>query len=321
MRSRIGLIFQIIIVFLIVGTSSSKAQNDLRYSGPIIDMHLHAKSQISAKNRLCFPQPCTGEATIATHVEELKPMTLAAMKRNNIVLGLISGEELDNVLSWTKDNQDIFFTGIMVNRPSDIKVSTAYELLQSKRAQFLGEVGPAYYGIPIDDTSLDPFFAMAHELDVPVLVHMLGIGGDAYYNPKLGNPINLVPILLKYPGLRIFLENAGWPYLEEATTLMYQYPNVYADVSTILHLLPNQVALKYVKDLIDNGLGKRIMFGSDDMIWPEVIDENVELIQSAKFLSPTQKGDIFYNNAARFLRLSDEQITKHHKMSKATNKR
>ena len=55
------------------------------------------------------------------------------------------------------------------------------------------------------------------------------------------------------------------------------------------------------------------MFGSDQMVWPEVIGENIEMIEAAEFLSEEQKRDILYNNAARFLRLSDEQIAAHHR--------
>jgi predicted TIM-barrel fold metal-dependent hydrolase len=77
-------------------------------------------------------------------------------------------------------------------------------------------------------------------------------------------------------------------------------------------LTPRPVAYRYLKSLIDNGLGKRLMFGSDQMIWPEVIGENIEAIETADFLTEEQKRDILYNNAARFLRLSDEQITAHH---------
>jgi predicted TIM-barrel fold metal-dependent hydrolase len=47
------------------------------------------------------------------------------------------------------------------------------------------------------------------------------------------------------------------------------------------------------------------MFGSDVVGWPEVIDVGIAAIESAEFLSPEQKRDIFYNDAARFLRLAD----------------
>ena len=54
------------------------------------------------------------------------------------------------------------------------------------------------------------------------------------------------------------------------------------------------------------------MYGSDQMIWPEVIGETIEAIEDADFLTEEQKRDILYHNAARFLRLTDEQIATHH---------
>lgn len=48
------------------------------------------------------------------------------------------------------------------------------------------------------------------------------------------------------------------------------------------------------------------MFGSDNMYWPESIRLAVESIESADFLTPEQKLDIFYDNAVKFLRLDKE---------------
>jgi hypothetical protein len=154
--------------------------------------------------------------------------------------------------------------------------------------------------------------ALAHELDIPVHVHVAGFGGGTDFPIDLGNPLRIAKVMRKYPGLRIYIENASWPFLEEVTALMYQYPSVYADLSTLLHITPRPVAYRYIKALVDNGLGKRLMFGSDQMIWPEVIGENIEMIEAADFLTEEQKRDILYNNAARFLRLPDEQIAAHH---------
>ena len=154
--------------------------------------------------------------------------------------------------------------------------------------------------------------ALAHELDIPVQLHLTGIGGGSDFPIDLGNPLRIAKVMRKYPGLRISIENASWPFLEEITSLMYQYPSVFADISSILHLLPRPVAYHYLKGLIDNVLGKRVMYGSDQMIWPEVIGETIEAIETADFLTEEQKRDILYNNAARFLRLSKEQIAAHH---------
>ena len=53
------------------------------------------------------------------------------------------------------------------------------------------------------------------------------------------------------------------------------------------------------------------MFGSDQMVWPETIDVAVESVNSADFLKLEQKEDIFYDNAAIFLGLTEEEIKKH----------
>jgi predicted TIM-barrel fold metal-dependent hydrolase len=68
-------------------------------------------------------------------------------------------------------------------------------------------------------------------------------------------------------------------------------------------VLPRPAFYRYLEALVDAGLGKRLMFGSDQMRWPEAIGWAVEAIQEAPFLSEEQKRDIFYNNAVRFLGL------------------
>lgn len=50
---------------------------------------------------------------------------------------------------------------------------------------------------------------------------------------------------------------------------------------------------------------KRLMFGSDPMRWSGSIGWAVEAIQEAPLLSNKQKLDMFYNNAARFLRIDN----------------
>jgi hypothetical protein len=63
---------------------------------------------------------------------------------------------------------------------------------------------------------------------------------------------------------------------------------------------------------IEQDCGKQIMFGSDQMTWPDGIGIAIEWIEQANFLTAEQKRDILYNNASRFLRLSPEQIARHH---------
>lgn len=72
---------------------------------------------------------------------------------------------------------------------------------------------------------------------------------------------------------------------------------------------------------MDGGYGERVMFGSDQMVWVGVIEPALKSIEQAPFLTRKQKRDIFYNNAARFLRLSPEEIARHHKMKPVPSRR
>ena len=163
----------------------AEGQRPSRYDGPIIDMHLHAKTDVGRERRFCFPQPCEGAPTLAKSADDLKPMTLEAMARNNIVLGVVS-ETPEKVLPWTEAEGERFLTGILVADPRRVSLDVLRELFTTGRAQVLGEITAQYEGIAIDDPLLDPLFAMAHEMDIPVLVHVLGIGGSPDFSSHLG---------------------------------------------------------------------------------------------------------------------------------------
>lgn len=84
------------------------------------------------------------------------------------------------------------------------------------------------------------------------------------------------------------------------------------DIGSFVYTEPRPAFYASLKSIVDGGYGDRIMFGSDQMIWPGAIGPSVESIEQAPFLTREQKRDIFYNNAARLLRLSKEEIPRHH---------
>ena len=177
------------------------------------------------------------------------------------------------------------------------------EEIKAGKIQFMGEITSQYDGIPPNDPKIDPYFALATEYDLPVHIHCLGLGAPfPTFRSQYGNPLLLEDVLVKYPNLRIFVENAGFPFLGEMMALMLQYPQVYADLSTISWYIPRKTFYDYFERLIDS-VAKRLMFGSDQMIWPETIEWAVEAFEEAPFLTEEQKKDLFYNNAKRFLRL------------------
>ncbi|HVF48175.1 MAG TPA: amidohydrolase family protein, partial [Pyrinomonadaceae bacterium] len=71
---------------------------------------------------------------------------------------------------------------------------------------------------------------------------------------------------------------------------------------------------RFLKAIIEHGYGERVMFGSDPMAWPGLIEPAIRSIEQAPFLTAKQKRDIFYNNAARFLRLTKEEMAAHRRL-------
>ncbi|MBT8461923.1 MAG: amidohydrolase, partial [Gemmatimonadetes bacterium] len=85
--------------------------------------------------------------------------------------------------------------------------------------------------------------------------------------------------------------------------LLHSYPQVYDGVGVINWYIARPEFHRYLQRIVEAGFGDRVLFGSDQMHWPEAIDLAIESIEEAPFLSEAQKDDIFYNNAARFLKL------------------
>jgi predicted TIM-barrel fold metal-dependent hydrolase len=275
---------------------------------PIIDVHFHAH-RADRFGKVGLPNPVTGKPSAATTDDALLQAALAAMRRYNIVKAFASSH-LDSVERWRAAAPALIVGGAQIDRgiPTP-EVSRLRQDFLSKRLEFLGEVGAQYLGLSPADATLEPYFALAEELDVPVAIHTgISAPNTPYeccpdFRTSLGDPRLLEEVLIRHPKLRVNLMHAGYPYLQNTIAIMSVYPQVYADLGAIDWLIPRAEFQAYLQALVRAGFGKRIMFGSDQMIWPEAIGMAIEGVESAKFLTHTQKRDIFYNNAVRFFRL------------------
>ncbi len=91
--------------------------------------------------------------------------------------------------------------------------------------------------------------------------------------------------------------------IDRMIALLYAHPQVYVDLAVIDYTQPRAEFHQYLRRLVEAGYEKRVMFGSDQMVWPQSIGFAIDAIQSASFLTQEQKRDILHDNAARFLRL------------------
>jgi uncharacterized protein len=330
--------------FVCTGTASAQPRM------PIIDMHMHARhADYMGPNPppMCAPfltmprndpalppgagmtfermPPCDAPIPAATTDDQVMRDTLAVMERRNII-AMVSGEP-DLMSVWRAAAPDRIIPGLDLRLGADAGTahvgarspSQVRELLSAGGFRILGEVMAQYEGVTPGDPRLEPYWALAEEMDVPVGIH-LGPGGpgEPYFSPgyraRNSSALGLEEVLVRHPKLRVYIMHASYPLIDDLRALLFSYPHVYIDISSIVYTEPRAAFYRYLRDIVEAGYGDRIMFGSDQMIWPGVIEPSIKAIEDAPFLTRQQKRNILYNNAARFLRLSKEEIARHHAM-------
>ncbi len=281
------------------------------YTGPIIDMHIHAYSGNGGMFGMTHPPTLRGETYEGTeNADEHREMTLAKFREHNIVKAIVTEGQL-----WFDEIPDIVLIA-----DSGEEVDTLRARHASGKLRAIAEMAPFYDGILADDPSQMKYFELAEELGIPVGFHIFPggpnagihlmpqmLGGMRTYN---ADPLQVEDALVQYPDLKLYIMHGGWPYVEDIKALMYAHPNVYVDIAVINWILPQEEFNNYIRSLIDAGFGDRIMYGTDQMVWPQVISTGIGTVNKADFLTPEQKEDIFFDNAAEFLGLSEAEITR-----------
>lgn len=272
------------------------------YTGPIIDMHVHTQVFPDADE---LTSPGSGVTYKAPKsAEEHKKQTFEMFDKYNVVKAMVSGMK-DQAYSWYLDDPERIIPGSMCV-PGKSPVEELRKWCEEGKLQAIGEIGAYYDGLRADDDIVQPFFALGEEFNLPVGYHLM-----ANQSALNANPSQVEPVLKRFPNMRFYMMHAGYPYLEDTKAQLGINKNLYVDISATNWTVPKAEFHKYLKGLIDAGYGDRIMYGTDQMDWPQIFDEAYEAVNSAPFLTYEQKADIFYFNAARFLNLTDEDAQKH----------
>lgn len=329
-----------IVMALTVSASAALTAQEVQ---PVFDVHLHALAadgQGPPPVAICgpfqrFPTATPPKPYAATFMELLKdppcpdPMwspetdedlmreTLRVMEEHN-VYGVLSGTT-ERVAAWSEAAPGRFTRGLGFTVQSGISPDSLRALHGSGTVQVLAEITNQYRGIAPDDPAMDPYWALAEELDMPVGIHIgPGPPGAIYlgfnaYRARLHSPLALEEVLVRHPSLRVYVMHAGFPMLDDLLALLYAHPQVHVGIGVIVYSQPRPAFYRYLQGIVEAGFEDRVMFGSDHMVWPEAIARSIRVIQEAPFLDESQKRKILYDNAARFLGLTPEEIARHHR--------
>src|SRR5580658_2616280 len=322
-------------VVLALGAAGAWGQNADGKAAPVIDVHVHAMDgnfpgvapMCPNTSKFIASDPKDKEAPFGWVKEECTPAlypsapgeyikdVIAEMERLNVTA--VTFGDPKSVQKWKDAAPARIIPGTSFSNGMAPGQRVALEELRKDFTdggfKVMGEIGLQYEGISPSDPSVDAYFALAEELDTPIAIHM-GTGGSGRANvimPKfrgsMGNPLLLEELLARHPKLRVQVMHAGYPMIDNMLTLLQANSHVYVDVAGLIWSYPIKEVNRYIERLVDAGFEDRVMFGTDQLIWPKLMAYSISIIQNADYLTPQQKRDILYNNAARFLRLDTAQ--------------
>ena len=308
------------------------AQNRTGTPPPILDVHFHAMLEGRPDTEPLCPNPqqflsaessaeadgwfgwsdedCSARlygAPGSAYLEQL----VAEMERLNVT-AVVFGDP-DSVRAFEAAAPGRVIRGTSFASGPDVDESAELRRLERLFTEggfeVMGEIGLQYQGMSPRDLSVDQYFALAEQLDVPVAIHM-GTGGSGQANvlmpnfrASMGDPLLLEDLLARHRGLRVQIMHAGYPMIDNLLALLQANNQVYVDVAGLIWSYPIQEVNRYIERIVDAGFGDRVMFGTDQLSWPGLMAYSISIIENADYLLPAQKRDILYNNAARFLRL------------------
>lgn len=243
-------------------------------------------------------------------IEEFYKQNVALMDKHNIEYAVISGSP-DVIRKW-KERDNRFIGGYEYINNELIDTSEFIKLIEEGVIQVWAEMGSVFRGETLDDPKFEPYIKICQRYGIPIGYHTGTTNPGTAYGGKFrvanSDPMKIEEVLAKYPDLKIYLMHAGGgSFTNNTIELMYQYPHLYVDIAVLLWVdhKPKYNVIEFLKYAKEARLLDRVMFGSDQMVWPEAITYSIEYLNSFDFLTDKEKHLILYSNAKKFLGLKD----------------
>jgi predicted TIM-barrel fold metal-dependent hydrolase len=122
------------------------------------------------------------------------------------------------------------------------------------------KMGPIYQNVAPTDSRFRRLMGRAEQHGIPVLIHQ-GTTFCANVSLEIANPIQLQPLALEFPRLRMVIAHMGHPWMDETLVLIRKNRNMYTDISA-LYYRPWQFYNALVSAM-EYGVLDRLLLGSD----------------------------------------------------------
>lgn len=294
----------------------SAEDNGTRFTGryQVFDFHLHALPMFlldilngAADDDLnLFRQLWQGDIIEPCVLDE----TIERMDANNVRQGLLSGNN-KMVQHWIERYPHRFFASFTPDfefENHQVAAKRFEKGVEEGKWHAFGELMLPHMGRPLNDPILFPYYQVCERKGFPAVYHsgFTGQSPHLFVSPyrfrvELGYPLLLQDIVENFPKLKIVISHMGWPFFDQALYMLYTYPNVYLDTSAVNWFLGASVFERMLKEAVETAGSQHILFGSDQMLWPEKIAQALKPIVTADYLTNNDKGCILWDNAIDLL--------------------
>lgn len=274
----------------------------------IIDAHLHFFPESEH-----FRQSAERAAHLATieHLEE-------SFRENHVVLGIgmgTVGKEQNGTVShplvlpfeggaWPKTFvQCLGIDTAAVTRENSRLSLDAFAAKLSRQESVGLKVYAGYQHFFVNDPVYHPFYELAEQFDVPVVIHT-GDTANAAGMLKYSHPLTVDEAAVNFPRVNFVMAHFGNPWIVDATEVAKKNPNVYIDLSG---LAEGQFSVDWFcetyRGYIDHmrlwmaylSRYDKLMYGSD---WPLVnMETYISLIR--RIVPEAHHEAVFFENARR----------------------
>jgi hypothetical protein len=163
---------------------------------------------------------------------------------------------------------------------------------------------PGYEPFYPSDPKLDPVYALAAEMHVPVMIHC----GDTFTPKgklKYAHPLHVDDVAVDHPDVNFIICHLGNPWFRDCMEVVYKNSNVYTDISgLVLGDFTDRFESymhKQLQEMLTYGVeSDNVLFGTD---WPiSSMESYLQFVEELR-IPDKERQKILWENAAKLFKL------------------